>query len=57
MMTTIALAITVAFVFSWVVAVAPWWELATLVTVMLRRHGNEMRSIRPAHGALKELTK
>ncbi len=43
MMTLISLAIAVAFVFSWVVqsgllaADALWWELATLVTIMLLR--------------------
>jgi P-type Cu2+ transporter len=63
MMTLISLAITVAFVFSWVVelgvlqAGALWWELATLVTVMLLGHWIEMRSIQQAQGALKELAK
>ena len=63
MMTLISLAITVAFVFSWVVqlglirADALWWELATLVTVMLLGHWIEMRSINQAQGALKELAK
>lgn len=63
MMTLISLAITVAFVFSWVVqlgliaADALWWELATLVTVMLLGHWIEMRSISAAQGALKELAK
>ncbi|CAN5720109.1 heavy metal translocating P-type ATPase [soil metagenome] len=63
MMTLIALAITVAFVFSWVVdlgfidASALWWELATLVTIMLLGHWIEMRSIDQARGALKELAK
>lgn len=63
MMTLISLAISVAFVFSWVVALggieadALWWELATLVTVMLFGHWIEMRSIRNAQGALKELAK
>ncbi|MQA88756.1 MAG: heavy metal translocating P-type ATPase [Gemmatimonas sp.] len=63
MMTLIALAITVAFVFSWVVALgliaaeALWWELATLVTVMLLGHWIEMRSINQAQGALQELAK
>ena len=63
MMTLISLAISVAFVFSWVVALggikadALWWELATLVTVMLLGHWIEMRSIRNAQGALKELAK
>ena len=61
MMTLISLAITVAFVFSWIVelgvieAEALWWELATLVTIMLLGHWIEMRSITQAQGALKEL--
>ena len=63
MMTLISLAITVAFIFSWVVqlglieANALWWELATLVTIMLLGHWIEMRSISQAQGALKELAK
>ena len=63
MMTLISLAISVAFVFSWVVqlglidAEALWWELATLVTIMLLGHWIEMRSISQAQGALKELAK
>jgi len=63
MMTLISLAITVAFLFSWVVqlglleANALWWELATLVTIMLLGHWIEMRSINQAQGALKELAK
>ncbi|HEX6261805.1 MAG TPA: heavy metal translocating P-type ATPase [Actinomycetota bacterium] len=63
MMVLIALAITVAFVFSWVVqlglldAEALWWELATLVTIMLLGHWIEMRSISQAQGALQELAK
>jgi Cu2+-exporting ATPase len=63
MMTLIALAIGVAFGFSWVVqlglidASALWWELATLVTIMLLGHWIEMRSIDQARGALKELAK
>jgi Cu2+-exporting ATPase len=63
MMTLISLAITVAFVFSWVVdlrliqASALWWELATLVTIMLLGHWIEMRSISQAQGALQELAK
>jgi len=63
MMTLISLAITIAFVFSWVVelgllrADALWWELATLVTIMLLGHWIEMRSITQAQGALKELAK
>ncbi len=63
MMTLISLAIAVAFVFSWVVQVGLldaqplWWELATLVTIMLLGHWIEMRSISQAQGALKELAK
>ncbi len=61
MMVLIALAISVAFVFSWVVqiglidAAALWWELATLVTIMLLGHWIEMRSIHQAQGALGAL--
>ncbi len=63
MMTLISLAISVAFVFSWIVqlgliaADALWWELATLVTIMLLGHWIEMRSIERADGALAELAK
>jgi len=63
MMTLISLAIMVAFLFSWTVqlrlveAEALWWELATLVTIMLLGHWVEMRSINQAQGALKELAK
>ena len=62
MMTLIALAISVAFVFSIVVTLGypgmPLWEeLATLVTIMLLGHWLEMRSIAQAEGALKQLTK
>ena len=57
MMTLIALAITVAFVFSAAVTIgypgSPLWEeLATLVTIMLLGHWIEMRSISQAQGAL-----
>ncbi|CAN5752984.1 heavy metal translocating P-type ATPase [soil metagenome] len=63
MMTLISLAITVAFIFSVVVelgvidADALWWELATLITIMLLGHWIEMRSIAQARGALEELAK
>jgi P-type Cu2+ transporter len=62
MMTLIALAIAVAFVFSVTVTLGypgmPLWEeLSTLVTVMLLGHWIEMRSITQAQGALKELAK
>src|SRR5690348_15926342 len=62
MMTLIALAIAVAFVFSAVVTIGfpgmPLWEeLSTLVTIMLLGHWIEMRSISQAEGALRELAK
>jgi Cu2+-exporting ATPase len=62
MMMLIALAITVAFVFSVAVTLGypgmPLWEeLATLVTIMLLGHWIEMRSISQAQGALAELAK
>lgn len=62
MMTLIALAITVAFVFSLAVTFGfpgmdLWWEVATLVTIMVLGHWIEMRSISQAQGALKELAK
>ncbi|MFN2268356.1 MAG: heavy metal translocating P-type ATPase, partial [Desulfonatronovibrio sp.] len=63
MMTLISLAISVAFFFSWIVevgiidALALWWELATLVTIMLLGHWIEMHSVQQAQGALKELAK
>jgi Cu2+-exporting ATPase len=62
MMTLIALAISVAFVFSAAVTLGypgmPLWEeLATLVSIMLLGHWIEMRSISQAQGALGELAK
>ena len=62
MMTLIALAIGVAFVFSLAVTLGfpgtdLWWELATLVTIMVLGHWVEMRSISQAQGALQELAK
>src|SRR5262245_62084550 len=62
MMTLISLAITVAFVFSLAVTFGfpgsdLWWELATLVTIMVLGHWIEMRSIAQAQGALNELAK
>ncbi|HET7189793.1 MAG TPA: heavy metal translocating P-type ATPase [Gemmatimonadaceae bacterium] len=62
MMTLISLAITVAFVFSLAVSLgfsgmSLWWELASLVTIMLLGHWMEMRSISQAQGALGELAK
>jgi P-type Cu2+ transporter len=62
MMTLISLAISVAFLFSLAVTFGfpgsdLWWELATLVTIMVLGHWIEMRSISQAQGALKELAK
>ena len=62
MMTLIALAISVAFLFSLGVTFGfpgtdLWWELATLVTIMVLGHWIEMRSISQAQGALKELAR
>ena len=62
MMTLISLAISVAFFFSLAVTLgypgdALWWELATLVTIMLLGHWIEMRSIFQASGAVRELAK
>src|SRR6202022_2737739 len=62
MMTLIALAISVAFIFSAAVTLGfpgmPLWEeLATLVTIMLLGHWIEMRSISQAQGALQQLAK
>lgn len=62
MMTLISLAITVAFVYSvFAVFFAPdsgfFWEMATLIDIMLLGHWIEMRSVRQASGALNELAK
>src|SRR5678809_382138 len=62
MMTLISLAITVAFAFSIAVTLGVpgmdlWWELATLITIMILGHWIEMRSISQAQGALKELAR
>jgi len=62
MMTLISLAITVAFVYSvFAVFVSPgsgfFWEMATLIDIMLLGHWLEMRSVRQASGALNELAK
>jgi Cu2+-exporting ATPase len=60
MMTLISLAIVVAFLTSWagtarLFEVEIWWELATLITIMLLGHWLEMRSIAQARGALRAL--
>lgn len=62
MMTLISLAITVAFLYSlFAVFVNPmggfFWEMATLIDIMLLGHWLEMRSVRQASGALRELAK
>lgn len=62
MMTLIALAVSVAFLFSLAVTFGfpgmdLWWELATLVAIMVLGHWIEMRSISQAQGALRELAK
>ncbi len=62
MMTLITLAISVAFVYSLAtLVVLPgmdfFWELATLIDIMLLGHWIEMRSVRQASGALSELAR
>ena len=62
MMLLISLAITVAFVYSLASLFLPgtssfFWELVTLIDVMLLGHWMEMRSVRQASGALDELAK
>ena len=63
MMTLISMAISVAFVYSLLVTFKVvsgmdfWWELATLVAIMLLGHWLEMASVENAQGALKELAK
>lgn len=60
MMTLISLAITVAFVYSVAVTfgfkgMSLYWELATLVTIMLLGHWIEMSSVQGASRALEHL--
>ena len=60
MMTLISLAIAVAFVYSLASLFLPgqtgfFWELVTLIDIMLLGHWIEMRSVRQASGALTEL--
>ena len=62
MMTLISLAITVAFVYSVLALFLPgakgfFWELVTLIDVMLLGHWIEMRSVRQASSSLNELAK
>ena len=62
MMTLIAIAITTAYIYSSVVVFGLkgkifFWELATLIDIMLLGHWIEMRSIMGASRALEELAK
>jgi len=62
MMTLISMAITVAFVYSLASLAVPtesafFWELVTLIDIMLLGHWIEMRSVRRASSALDELAK
>ncbi len=62
MMTLIALAISVAYIYSIGVIITGggetlFWELATLITIMLLGHWLEMRAVTGAKGALRELSK
>ena len=62
MMTLITLAILTAYIYSVYVTIVGrgntlFWELATLITVMLLGHWIEMRAVQGAQGALRELSK
>jgi Cu2+-exporting ATPase len=62
MMTLISLAISVAFIYSlgaffFSLGDTFFWELVTLIVIMLLGHWVEMRSVRQASGALNELAK
>ena len=63
MMTLISLAITVAYGFSMLTVFLPsigedfFWELVTLIDIMLFGHWMEMKSVRQASGALGALAK
>lgn len=62
MMTLISLAISVAFVYSLAALLLGigetfFWELVTLIVIMLLGHWLEMRSVRQASGALQELAR
>lgn len=62
MMTLISLAIFVAYTYSVIVTFtktgeALWWELTTLITIMLLGHWMEMKSVSSSQSALKELSK
>src|SRR3990167_858936 len=61
MMTLISIAISAAYLWSIYAAFAGaealFWELTTLITIMLLGHWLEMRAVSGAAGALKELSK
>ncbi|OGO34109.1 MAG: copper-translocating P-type ATPase [Chloroflexi bacterium RBG_16_57_11] len=62
MMTLISLAISVAFLYSYAALIFQlgegfFWELVTLIDIMLLGHWLEMRSVRQASGALNELAR
>lgn len=62
MMTLISLAISVALIYSLATFFLPgqepfFWELVTLIVIMLLGHWLEMRSVRQASGALNELAR
>ena len=63
MMTLISLAISVAYGFSMLTLLVPnigedfFWELVTLIDIMLLGHWMEMRSVRQASGALGALAR
>lgn len=61
MMTLIGLAITAAYFWSVYATLTEreplFWELATLITIMLLGHWIEMKAVQGAQGALKELAK
>ncbi len=61
MMTLIAVAVIAAYLWSvyafFAGAETLFWELTTLITIMLLGHWMEMRAVQGAQGALKELSK
>jgi Cu2+-exporting ATPase len=62
MMTLIGMAVCVAYIYSSLVALGMpgkvfFWELATLIAIMLLGHWIEMRSVMSASGALEELAR
>ncbi|HEY4497015.1 MAG TPA: heavy metal translocating P-type ATPase [Candidatus Paceibacterota bacterium] len=62
MMTLISIAISTAYIYSVYITFIGgdetlFWELSTLITVMLLGHWMEMRAVSAASGALKELSK